>query len=235
MRLSIGAVFCCWIVLTLNGIGFQKDTEEASFAAAGERHPLLAFAHGAVVAGALLGAAAIAVGGVPLLWQALREALAGRERRLVLALLSPALAVAGFAAISWLLVSVAPARGAGFPASFVLAVQAPWRLAGWAAAAVCALAPRAVLARIDPSAAALRRASHAAAALAFAMALITTALVSYAIALPAQAGPLARESTAPVGASTGVMLALYATAAALVSVLAASAAKRAVRAARSAS
>ena len=232
MRLSIGAIFCCWIVLSLNGIGFQKDTEDPDFAAAATRHPLLAIAHDVVVAGALLGGLAIALGGLPLLWQAVRHALRERDGRLMLLLLSPALALVGFGALSWLLFVTAPARHGQFPLSFVVFFQAPWRLAGWACAAVCALAPRWVLARIELSPRALRRASRAGAALATATVLIASALIVYVCVLALQAGKLSAQSTAPVGASTGAMLALYAAMACLASVLALAAAKRASRAAR---
>ena len=37
MRLSIVALFCCWIALSLNGIGFQKDPEDPEFIAAAAR------------------------------------------------------------------------------------------------------------------------------------------------------------------------------------------------------
>src|ERR1019366_6915941 len=149
----------------------------------------------------------------------------------MLLLLSPALALVGFGALSWLLFVTAPARHGQFPLSFVVFFQAPWRLAGWACAAVCALAPRWVLARIELSPRALRRASRAGAALATATVLIASALIVYVCVLALQAGKLSAQSTAPVGASTGAMLALYAAMACLASTLALAAAKRASRAA----
>jgi hypothetical protein len=62
--------------------------------------------------------------------------------------------------------------------------------------------------------------------------LIASALIVYVCVLALQAGKLSAQSTAPVGASTGAMLALYAAMACLASVLALAAAKRASRAAR---
>jgi uncharacterized protein YjeT (DUF2065 family) len=231
MRLSLGAIFCCWIALSLNGIGFQKDTEDAGFATAGEHHPLLAIAHGAVVAGAALGALAIAVGGLPLVWQALYQTYTRRDRRLALLLLSPALALAAFAALTWLLVTISPVRHDGFPPGFVLSVQAPWRIGGVLCAVMCALAPRLVMARVELGAAPLRRASLTTAALAIAMGAVTLGLTVYACALPLQAPSLAAESTAPVGAGTGAMLALYAAAAWIASALGLVASRRALGAA----
>jgi len=231
MRLSIGGLFCCWIALCLTGIGFQKDTEEPGFIAAGARHPLLAVAHGAVVGGAVLGALAIAVGGLPLVWLGVRQGLRERDRRLALALLSPVLALMAFAAFTWLLVTIAPGRHGHFPLGFVLLFQAPWRLAGWLCAAVCALAPRFVMARTPIRSRDLRRASYAGAALALAMIAVTGGLVLYACALVLQAGGLAGTSTGPVGASTGAMLAVYAATACLVSALGLTASRRTLRAA----
>lgn len=231
MRLSIGAIFCCWTVLSLNGIGFQKDTEDVGFATAAGRHPLLSIAHDAVVAGALLGALAIALGGLPLVWQALRESHRRADRRLTLALLSPVLALAAFAALTVLLVVISPARNGHFTASFVLLFQAPWRIGGWTCAAVCALAPRVVMARVEPGTRALRRASLAAPVLALAMVTITLGLTVYACALPLQAASLAAEGTAPFGAGTGVMLALDAVAAAIATVTGLIASRRALGAA----
>lgn len=231
MRLSIGGLFCCWIVLSLNGIGFQKDTEDPRFISAGTTHPLLGIAHGAVVAGSLIGALAIAVGGLPLVWHAVRQALRERDTRLRIALLSPALALLALAAFTWLLITIAPGRHGHFPLSFVLMFQLPWRVAGWLCAAVCALAPRMVMARTQLPPRALRRASLAGAALALGMIVITLAMIVYTGALVLQSGTLAGESTGPVGASTGAMLVLYALVACLASAIGLTASRRALSAA----
>ncbi len=230
MRLSVVALFCCWIAISLNGIGFQKDTEDPEFIHAASKHPLLTISHDVVFTAALLGAAAVAVGGLPLLWRALMQALRDRDRRLLALLLAPALAVAGFGLFTWLLVLLAPIHH-GFTTSFVAFIQIPWRLSGWACAGVCALAPRFVLARARPRPQDLRRASWAGVALTLAMLLIAAGLIAYACALALQAGPLAAQSTAPLGASTGAMLAIYAAVATLIGAVALVAAKRARRAA----
>lgn len=229
IRLSIGAMFCSWIALAVVGAGFQKETEEPAFFAAARAHPLLAVAHAVVVAGAALGALAIAVGGLPLLWQALGSARAGRDRRLVGLLLLPLVAIAGFAALTWLLLAIAPASGA-HPRTAALALLAPWWAGGLAAAIGCALAPRLVLRRVPVRMRSLRRAALAGLALAAAMVMITLALVAYDLALALQAPELSAQSGGAILPSTGATLAAGALVAALTTALATLSAARAARA-----
>jgi hypothetical protein len=231
LRLSVGGAFCCWIALSAMGIGFQKETEEASFSASSRAHPLIALAHEAIVVGALIGAVAIALGGLPLLWQATRQALALGDRHLMLLLASPALAVLAFAALTALLVSVAPSRQGGFPVGYVISIMAPWQLGAAVCAATCALAPRFVLARMRPSPAALRGAARATWPLLLAMALVTCGLALYSVCLQLESPHLAGEASGPFGASIAVMLVLNTVIALLASLLAGIATGRARHAA----
>lgn len=230
IRLSIGTMFCCWIALTVVGAGFQKETEEPAFFAAARAHPVLAVAHALVVAGAALGALAVAVGGLPLLWQALGSARAGRDRRLVGLLLLPLVAIAGFAVLTRLLLAIAPASSAHPHASSALALLAPWWAGGLVAAISCALAPRLVLRRVPVRTRSLRRAALAGLALAAAMVMITLALVAYDLALVLQAPELSAQSGGAVWPSTGATLAAGALVAALTTAMAALSAARAARA-----
>jgi hypothetical protein len=232
MRLSLGGMFSCWIALSLAGIGFQKDTEDPAFATASARHPLLGLAHAAVLAGACLGAASIAAGGLPLLWQALLTTIARRERRLALLVVSPVLGVALMGAFTALLLAIAPSRGGGFPASFVLEILLPWTLAIYACALLCALVPRAVLRRIEVSPSSMRRACLAGGPLAVAMCLIAAGLVLYAPAMWLGEPGLAGRATGPYGASTGAMLGVQALTAVIFAELGVVGARRARRAAR---
>jgi len=207
MRLSIGALLACWMLTSLAGIGFQKITEEPAFATASEHHWPLAAAHAAILAGALLGAAAIAFGGLPLLASAVGRALRRRDVQLLLLLARPLFALAGFTALTALLLVIAPARGHGFPTGFVLTILVPWTLAAKAVALTCALTARAVLRRIELPCAALRRASLAGIALALAMCVVAAGLLMYVIALAGAAPALSAQATGPYGASTGASLA----------------------------
>jgi len=206
MRLSVVGMFCCWIALSVVGAGFQKETEEAAFGAAGERHPVLAIAHGAVIGGAVLGALAIAIGGLPLVWEAIGDARARRDGRLVSLLALPAVAVGCFAALTLLLLVLGPSSAGGRTNSAPLGIFIPWLLGGIASAATCALAPRLVLGRAAVSRDSLRRASLASMALWLAMGVISISLVVYEVALAWLAPELAAQSGGPLGPSTGVML-----------------------------
>ncbi len=230
IRLSISGMFCCWIALAVVGAGFQKETEDPAFFAAGHAHPLLAMAHDAVVTGAALGALAIAAGGLPLLWQALGQARARRERRLIGLLVLPLAAIGAFAGLTWLLLALAPASSAPAGAAPDLGLIVPWWIGGLACAISCAVAPRLVLRRVSLGMRSLERAALAGLLLAAAMILITLALVAYDLALVLQAPALSAQSGGPISASTGAILAAGALIATLTTALAVLSAARAVRA-----
>jgi len=231
MRVSVVGMFSCWIALSVVGAGFQKETEEAAFGAAGERHPVLAIAHGAVIGGAVLGALAIAIGGLPLVWEAIGDARARRDGRLVSLLALPAVAVGCFAALTLLLLVLGPSSAGGRTNSAPLGIFIPWLLGGIASAATCALAPRLVLGRAAVSRDSLRRASLSSMALWLAMGVISISLVVYEVALAWLAPDLAAQSGGPLGPSTGVMLVAGAAVAVASTALALVSCRRAVRAA----
>ena len=206
MRLSIGALFACWILISLAGIGFAKETE--GFSPAESSHPLLAVGRFAIMTGAVLGSIAVALGGLPLLWHGLREAARRRDRVLAGLIASPLIAVALFAVFTAFLIALAPARRGGFPATFVLEILVPFTLAGHACALVCALAPKAVMRRSSPPASLLRLACWAGQGLALAMFAVGGGLLLYVAALWQVAPGLAGEATGPFGASVEATLGL---------------------------
>ena len=208
MRVSVGGLFACWMLLSIGGVAFQKLTEEVQRAGAQSAHPPLAAGRDAILAGAALGACAVAFGGLPLLWHALRRAASERDVRLAALLALPALACAALAGALVLLAALAPARGGGFPSSFVLATTLPMTLAAIAFGLLCGLVPKAVLRRSQPGERALRRACRAGDALAVAIVLVAGGLALYAAALPLEAPQLAAQSSGPFGASTAATLAL---------------------------
>lgn len=230
MRLSVGAMFACWIALSLAGAAFAKETEGPAFALAGGQHLLLALSRWAIILGAAAGACAIAVGGLPLLAQAL--VAARRERDLRQAGLL-ALAPGALSAFAVLTLAIA-ARARVHPAAVTAgpAILGPWLAAGLACAVLCALAPRLVMRRARPCTRALRRACLAGWALVAAMALVSAGLACYDLALLTLAPGLAAQSGP--WPSTGLVLALAAALAGLSSVLALLSAGRAHSAARQA-
>jgi hypothetical protein len=228
MGASISGMFACWIALSLAGVAFQRETEDPPFRDADSHHALLGVAHGAVIAGAVLGAGVIALAGLPLLWRALLRAYAARDLRLALAIgLAPA-AVACFALLTALILLL---RDHTREAS--LALSAPWFAAGLACALACALAPRLTLLRMHGPSRTFARASHLGIVLALAMALVSGGMVAYAAALARLSPSLWSMSTGPhaASASTGVVLAGASALAALSAALGAVGAARARRAA----
>jgi hypothetical protein len=230
MRLSVGALFACWILISLAGSCFAKVTEHMDpFEHA---HPLLSVGRALITAGAVAGALAIAVGGLPLLWQALRVAARRQDAPLRWLLASPVLAGAALVALVAVLALVAPYRGARFPARFVLEILLPAGLGVLACAFVAALAPKAVMRRTRPPERLLRLACWAGQALALASLLVTAGLALYVPALwrdGAGAG-----LSGPFGASTRITLCVAlaaAVAGCAASLLAAGRARRAALAA----
>ncbi|HXD55951.1 MAG TPA: hypothetical protein VN618_14440 [Solirubrobacteraceae bacterium] len=205
MRLSVGALFACWMLVSLAGSAFAKLTEHMD--PVEHVHPLLSAARGMVTAGAALGAAAVAIGGLPLLWQALSTAVRRRDRRLVGLLASPALAGCLLFALAAVLATAAPSRHGGFPAGFVLGLLVPLALGTCACALVGALAPKAVMRRAEPPLALLRLAAWAGQALTVAIALVALGLSVYVPALWSAVGA-GRAPSGPLGLSTGVTLVL---------------------------
>lgn len=202
MRLSVGALFACWMLVSVAGSAFAKLTEHMDYV---ERaRPLLHVGRGLVVAGATLGALAVAAGGLPLVWHALREAARRRDRRLAVLLATPAIAGGMLLASSGLLVGIAPSRHNGFGAGFVLALPLPLTLGVLACALTGALAPKAVMRRSRPPASLLRVASWAGQVLALAIGLVAAGLALYVAKMwSADAG---MGASGPLGLSTRLTL-----------------------------
>jgi hypothetical protein len=205
MRLSVGGLFACWIAVSLAGSAFAKEAEHMDRFE--HLHPLMSAARALITAGAAIGAAAVALGGLPLVYQAVARAARDRDRRLAWLLAAPVLAVGTLVALAALLTHVAPARGGGFPAPFVLVILVPLTLSVVACAFVAAAAPKAVMRRARPPAALLRLASLAGQGLAVATLLVTGGLLLYVAELwrvPA-AGT---APSGPFGANTRITLCL---------------------------
>jgi len=230
MRLSVGALFACWILASVAGACFAKQTEHMG--ALEHTHALLGAARAVIVAGAALGALAVAAGGVPLLLHALGRAARARDARLCLLLASPALVVAALAVLAAVLLLAAPARGPRFPHAYVLEILLPLTLGVLACALVAALAPKAVMRRTQPPPRLLRLACLSGQALALATLLVACGLLLYLPALWSVPGAGVAPS-GPFGASTRVTLALALGAAVAAGTAALLAAARARRAALS--
>ena len=212
MRLSVGALFACWMLISVTGSAFAKETEH--FDPIEHEHLLLSAARDMITAGAVIGAIEVALGGLPLVWHALRTAASERDRRLALQIASPALAGGLLIAAGAVLVRIGPSRHGAFPAAFVLETLLPLSVGALACALVGALAPKAVMKRAEPPAALLGIAAWSGQLLTVAILLVTLGLALYVPALWSVGGA-GTSASAPFGLSTRAMLCLALAAAVL--------------------
>jgi hypothetical protein len=111
MRGSVLAVLWAWVGLVVAGVGFRKMTEYDDFVRAARDSALVGVTFDTVVVGAVVALAAVAVGGAPVAFAALRKALAER-RKDVLLLCMPLIFGAGFVGYILVLMKVIyPALG----------------------------------------------------------------------------------------------------------------------------
>jgi hypothetical protein len=96
LRGTVVTVFAAYVGFIVAGLGYQKITEYDDFMSAAARYPLVGAAFHAVQAGSAVALLAVLVGGLPLAWAALHDALA-RRRYGTLALF--AVPVVAFAAL----------------------------------------------------------------------------------------------------------------------------------------
>lgn len=104
MRSSAIVMFCAYILLVLTGIGYQKLTEDIIKTSLPATYPGVALAQDAVIAGAVLGLLAVVVGGVPIAWASIRQALAARRYDVLALWVVPPVSLA--VVIAWFLILV---------------------------------------------------------------------------------------------------------------------------------
>jgi hypothetical protein len=185
----------CWVVFSAAGLGLYKTTEDQSFTAAGDAHGLLGLAHTTIQVLALLCAAAVALGVVPLVAVALRQARDRRavERAVVLAV--GCLVVFGLASAALVLVAhLPPAPGDALDA----AALAIWTGLALACGIGCAAAGRLGLFAIAVPRELLRVTSACAVVVVLAMAGIALATAVYLVALIHQEPALAGQGNGPL-------------------------------------
>lgn len=202
VRASASGQLACWIVFAAAGFGFYKTTEEASFASAGDAHPLLGAAHLTVEALAITASAAVLIGALPLILAALVRARREPPLRRIVSL--PPLAVALFACLTGALAAFARSS---HPGTLGGAAFIAWGIVGLACAGVCVIAARAVLFAVPLTRRRLLVAFACGVLVTAAMVGITLATALYAIALSLDASHLTGEPNGPLQAiSTGASL-----------------------------
>ncbi len=106
MRGSVLAVLWGWALFVVAGIGFQKMTEYEDFVQAAHRDFWVGAAFHTVVVGAVVALAAILLGGVPIVFAALRNALSEGRKDVPLLFCVPPLSLAAFVGYVLLLTRV---------------------------------------------------------------------------------------------------------------------------------
>ncbi|MBS1860480.1 MAG: hypothetical protein JSS68_02090 [Actinobacteria bacterium] len=196
LRLGLSSILLCWVVFSVAGLALYKTTEDHAFTVAADAHGLLGAAHFAIQVLALVAAAAVAVGALPLIVLALRQA---RERRKVerAALLAAAcLLVFGLASAALVLVaSLPPAPGDALAATSLTI----WALIALGCGIGCALAGRRGLLAIEVPRGTLILARACATALAAAMVGIAALTAVYLVDLESIAPGLAGDANGPLG------------------------------------
>lgn len=220
LRLGLSSILLCWVVFSAAGLGLYKTTEDHAFTAAGDAHGLLGAAHFAIQLIAIVSAAAVVLGVVPLVIIALRQARDRRavERALVLAVAC----IVVFGVASGALVVVANLLRAPGDA-LAAASLAIWTCLALACGIGCALAGRLGLFAITVPRDVLRASAACATVVVLGMIGIAVATAVYLVALLHDAPGLASEGNGPlelasVATSLGIQLAVMALVAAVATV-----------------
>lgn len=217
LRLGLSSILLCWVVFSAAGLGLYKTTEDHAFTAAADAHGLLGAAHFAIQLLAIVSAAAVVLGVVPLVVIALRQARDRRavERATVLAIVC--LAVFGLATAALVAVAHLPPAPGDAIAAASLAI---WTCLALACGIGCAVAGRLGLFAIAVPRDVLRASAACAMVVLLGMIGIALATAVYLAALLHDAPGLASEGNGPlelasVAVSLGIQLAVMALVAAV--------------------
>ncbi|HEU0026455.1 MAG TPA: hypothetical protein VFQ25_05005 [Ktedonobacterales bacterium] len=106
MRSSAITIFSAYIALVLAGVGFQKLTEDIMKTTLPNAYPGIALAHDAIVVGAIIALLAVLVGGLPIAWDAISQALSARRWGIVALLAVPPISLAIWLGYIWAALNV---------------------------------------------------------------------------------------------------------------------------------
>ncbi|HEY7781874.1 MAG TPA: hypothetical protein VIC85_16905 [Ktedonobacterales bacterium] len=112
LRSSAIAVFAAYIAFVIVGIGFQKMTEYDDFQELARAHPEVGIPYNVIVYGSGLALLAVLIGGLPLAYVALRDALARRRWGIAALFVVPALAFGALVGFVDLVRAIAPGNAA---------------------------------------------------------------------------------------------------------------------------
>jgi hypothetical protein len=185
-------VLWAWVGMVAAGVGFRKMTEYEDFVRAARESASVGVSFDAVVLGALVALAAVLVGGVPIVFAALRDAIGSGRRDVPLLLFVPPLSLGIFVGYVLVLVRVVdpifgdPAVHDPVNVALFLSIVAMFLLAAVASTA----AVSAAVGRSDIGERLYRLALYPAALAAVAMVVVSFATAVWGLALWAQAPAL---------------------------------------------
>jgi hypothetical protein len=192
MRNSVLLVLWAWVGVVVAGVGFQKMTEYEDFTRAARQNITVGAAFDAVVVGAVLALAAVLVGGLPIVFAAVRGAFAEGRKDVPLLLCVPPLSLASFVGYVLLVGKVVcPVAGCTTVHSLVnvalfLSIAGVFVLAAVASAASVSVAVR----RSSVGESLYRFALYPAGLATLAMVVVSTATLVWGLALWVQAPAL---------------------------------------------
>jgi hypothetical protein len=199
IRRSELAVFASWVVFVVAGLAFQRMTEGDPFVPIASGQAVVGISYAAIVAGAVVSLAAVAVGGIPIALAIARAAIDQRRWRQLALLAVPPIALATWIGLTLYLVSRSEP-----------ATSDPWRVVtflGWvgsfvvaAIASTIAVGAAALAAEIDGSF--YRRAALPAMITALAMGVVALAVTAWGIALAVASPSAFWSSEGILGSST---------------------------------
>ncbi|GER89504.1 hypothetical protein KDW_36660 [Dictyobacter vulcani] len=96
LRSSLLTIFCAYVAFILAGLSFQKMTEAAAFQEVARTQDMVGLTFSLVVIGAVVALLAVLVGGVPILFAAIKFALVRRRAGPLIGLAVPVLAFVSF-------------------------------------------------------------------------------------------------------------------------------------------
>jgi hypothetical protein len=101
MRSSAITIFSAYIALVLTGLGFQKLTEDIMKTSLSATYPGVRLAHDAIVVGAVIALLAVLIGGLPIAWDAIRQALSDHHWGILTLFAVPPISLAICLAYIW--------------------------------------------------------------------------------------------------------------------------------------
>ena len=205
LRSSAIVVFAAWIAFVLGGIGFQKMTEYDDFTELARAHAEVGIPYSIIVYGSGLALLAVLVGGLPLAYIALRDAIARRRWGIAALFVVPALVFGALVGLIDLVKAISPAKLAVDRASqgFHLGLLITILLVGAVASTV---AVSTAIARSEVGVRAMRLAMVPTAAVTVIMAVMLAALVVWVLAVRADAPALFNGNDGMLSAPTAPSL-----------------------------